>query len=154
VLNKPTFYITTNPWVHGMVCALGVVFLTLGYGGWSWAKHWREHGMRTVVIIAESQNGEGIYRYQAAGRTIEKPIYETIEGRSVPSQFKGYGAGMSLVAFYDPKDPDHGGLVLERKIGGFQMGVPIFLSFGSVCLLGGMAGFAVTFRQTDKSRSR
>lgn len=152
-LIRPTFYVTKNPFAHGLMCFLGLAFLAFGYGGWSWASHWREHGKRTVVEIVKTQNSEGVYRYKAADRMFEYPLRAKIDGYWVTSQFTGYGWGMRLVAFYDPNDPEHGGLVLERKIEGFEMGALIFLGFGIVCLLGGMAGFVVIFRQTNKTRN-
>lgn len=102
-------------------------------------------------IRSRSCGGEGVYRYKAADRTFEYPLISTIGGYRVRSQFTGYSWGMTLVAFYDPNVPEHGGLVLERKIEGFEIGAPIFLGFGSVCLLGGMAGFVVILRQRINS---
>lgn len=147
----PTFYITKNPFAHGLMCFLGLAFLAIGYGGWSWASYWREHGKRTVVEVVKTQanEGEGVYRYKAAGRTLEKPRFVTGVQRS-RGGWSSYAFGMRLDALYDPNDPER--VVLEREVADYRLASPIFLGFGSVCLLGGVAGFAVTFRQTSKSK--
>lgn len=148
-LTRPTFYITKNPFAHGLMCLLGLGFLAFGGSGWFWAKHWRVHGERTVVEIVKTQNGEGLYRYQAAGRTIEKPlrVKGAQQGRGGLSS---HAFGSRLAAFYDPNDPER--VTLHSKVADFELVAPIFLGFGSVCLLGGVAGFAVTFQQTSKSK--
>lgn len=149
-LTRPIFFITKNPFAHGLMCFLGLAFLTFGYGGWSWASYWREHGKRTVVEVVKTQANEveGVYRYKAAGRTIKKPRFVKGVQRS-RGGWSSYAFGMRLDALYDPDEPKR--VVLEREVANFELASPIFLGFGSVFLLGGMAGFAVIIRQTNKT---
>lgn len=142
-LTRPTFFVTKKPFAHGLMCFLGLAFTAIGYGGWSWASHWRGHGVRTVVEVVKTQLGEGVYRYKAADRTIEKPrfVKGVQQGRL---GWSSYGFGMRLDALYDPNDPER--VVLEREVADFRLAAQIFLVFGIVCLMAGMAGFAVILR--------
>lgn len=149
-LTRPTFYVTKNPFAHGLMCFLGLAFTAFGYGGWSWASHWREHGVRTVVEVVKTRTCEGVYRYKAAGRTIEKPrfVKGAQQGRS---GWSSYGFGMRLDSLYDPNNPEC--VVLKCEVADYDLAVPISLGFGIVFLLAGMAGFAVILRQSNKTRN-
>jgi hypothetical protein len=98
-----------------------------------------------------TRDGEGVYRYSAAGRTIHGPLSPSngLQGSSGLSQ---YAFGRRLDALYDSKDP--GDFILQSKFDAYRLGAPFLLGFGILCLLGGMAGFAAKRRQTGKSGSR
>jgi Protein of unknown function (DUF3592) len=148
--NGPTFYVTKNPWAHGLVCFLGLAFTIIGVGSLLWVSHWREHGERTVVEVVRTQNGEGVYRYKAAGLTIEMPRFVKGVQRD-RGGWSSYAFGMRLDALYDPNEPER--VVLERELDNFRLAGLIFLPVGIVCLLAGMAGFAVILRQPGKTRN-
>lgn len=88
-------------WLVRTLSVAGVLAVTFG-AGLAWTEwRFRRIGVRTTGVVAVTPEGRWVFRYDAAGREVER----SIEGRYYHEELRRYAAGTGVPILCDPDRP-------------------------------------------------